>query len=219
MNIKRIAPVVMAGVMIFSLTACGNKGNEAAPEVKPVNMVVYIENDRDVDITGLSVYSDVRVDEKQQQDNPENTGVSSLLGEDKLTPGDVVEIKLTVDDPMANAKQAEDGTVTGEQKFVVAVTDINGNAIEYTGQTLKNDCYLVITDTGIDMYDSYELGSAASDLEDEVTEAKNDINEAVDEANQSLDNLNENIDGTDSVASSEGSDGDENTGNAENIEG
>lgn len=216
MNIKRIAPVVMAGVMVFSLTACGDKGNEVAPEVKPVNMVVYIENDRDVDITGLSVYSDVRVDEKQQQDNPENTGVSSLLGEDKLTPGDVVEIKLTVDDPMANAKQAEDGTVTGEQKFVVAVTDINGNSIEYTGQTLKNDCYLVITDNGIDMYDSYELGSAASDLEDEATEAKNDINEAVDEANQALDNLTENTDETGSV---DGSADGENTGNVENVEG
>lgn len=148
MNLKKMALVTVGCALALSLVACGEEVQEK-PEAQPIQMTVSIINDRDVDITGVSIYSDARVDANEQTTNPENAGVSSLLKDgDVLTPGDTVKVTLTVDDPMFNATEDESGATVGEQKFAVDVVDINGNVNTYTGISLSDGATFTISDNG-----------------------------------------------------------------------
>lgn len=150
MNLKKITCIAVGCVMALSLVACGKEEVQEKPEASSVQMTISIINDRDVDITGLSIYSDSRVDADEQTNAPENTGVSSLLNEgDVLTPGDTAKVTLTVDDPMFNATQDENGNTVGEQKFVISVTDVNGNTESYNDISLSDGATFTISDNGI----------------------------------------------------------------------
>lgn len=149
MNLKKMALVTVGCALALSLVACGNEEVQEKPEAQSIQMTVSIINDRDVDITGVSIYSDARVDANEQTTNPENAGVSSLLKDgDVLTPGDTVKVTLTVDDPMFNATEDESGATVGEQKFAVDVVDINGNVNTYTGISLSDGATFTISDNG-----------------------------------------------------------------------
>ena len=149
MNLKKMALVTVGCALALSLVACGKEEVQEKPEAQPVQMTVSIINDRDVDITGVSIYSDARVDANEQTANPENAGVSSLLKDgDVLTPGDTVKVTLTVDDPMFNTTEDESGATVGEQKFAVDVVDINGNVNTYTGISLSDGATFTISDNG-----------------------------------------------------------------------
>lgn len=149
MNLKKMALVTVGCALALSLVACGEEEVQEKPEAQPIQMTVSIINDRDVDITGVSIYSDARVDANEQTTNPENAGVSSLLKDgDVLTPGDTVKVTLTVDDPMFNATEDESGATVGEQKFAVDVVDINGNVNTYTGISLSDGATFTISDNG-----------------------------------------------------------------------
>ena len=149
MNLKKMALVTVGCALALSLVACGNEEVQEKPEAQSIQMTVSIINDRDVDITGVSIYSDARVDANEQTTNPENAGVSSLLKDgDVLTPGDTVKVTLTVDDPMFNATEDESGATVGEQKFAVDVVDINGNFNTYTGISLSDGATFTISDNG-----------------------------------------------------------------------
>lgn len=150
MNLKKISCIAVGCAMALSLVACGKEEVQEKPEASSVQMTISIINDRDVDITGLSIYSDTRVDADEQTNAPENTGVSSLLNEgDVLTPGDTAKVTLTVDDPMFNATQDENGNTVGEQKFVISVTDVNGNTENYSGVSLTDGATFTISNSGI----------------------------------------------------------------------
>lgn len=149
MNLKKMALVTVGCALVLSLVACGKEEVQEKPEAQPIQMTVSIINNRDVDITGLSIYSDARVDANEQTTNPENAGVSSLLKDgDVLTPGDTAKVTLTVDDPMFNATEDESGATVGEQKFAVDVVDINGNVNTYTGISLSDGATFTISDNG-----------------------------------------------------------------------
>lgn len=149
MNLKKMALVTVGCALALSLVACGNEEVQEKPEAQSIQMTVSIINDRDIDITGVSIYSDARVDANEQTTNPENAGVSSLLTDgDVLTPGDTVKVTLTVDDPMFNATEDESGATVGEQKFAVDVVDINGNVNTYTGISLSDGATFTISDNG-----------------------------------------------------------------------
>lgn len=149
MNLKKMALVTVGCALALSLVACGKEEVQEKPEAQPIQMTVSIINDRDVDITGVSIYSDARVDANEQTTNPENAGVSSLLKDgDVLTPGDTAKVTLTVDDPMFNATEDESGDTVGEQKFAVDVVDINGNVNTYTGISLSDGATFTISDNG-----------------------------------------------------------------------
>lgn len=149
MNLKKMALVTVGCALALSLVACGQEEVQEKPEAQSIQMTVSIINDRDVDITGVSIYSDARVDSNEQTTNPENAGVSSLLKDgDVLTPGDTVKVTLTVDDPMFNATEDESGATVGEQKFAVDVVDINGNVNTYTGISLSDGATFTISDNG-----------------------------------------------------------------------
>lgn len=149
MNLKKMALVTVGCALALSLVACGEEEVQEKPEAQPIQMTVSIINDRDVDITGVSIYSDARVDANEQTTNPENAGVSSLLKDgDVLTPGDTVKVTLTVDDPMFNATEDESGATVGEQRFAVDVVDINGNVNTYTGISLSDGATFTISDNG-----------------------------------------------------------------------
>lgn len=149
MNLKKMALVTVGCALALSLVACGEEEVQEKPEAQSIQMTVSIINDRDVDITGVSIYSDARVDANEQTTNPENAGVSSLLKDgDVLTPGDTVKVTLTVDDPMFNATEDESGATVGEQKFAVDVVDINGNVNTYTGISLSDGATFTISDNG-----------------------------------------------------------------------
>lgn len=149
MNLKKMALVTVGCALALSLVACGTEEVQEKPEAQSIQMTVSIINDRDVDITGVSIYSDARVDANEQTTNPENAGVSSLLKDgDVLTPGDTVKVTLTVDDPMFNATEDESGATVGEQKFAVDVVDINGNVNTYTGISLSDGATFTISDNG-----------------------------------------------------------------------
>lgn len=149
MNLKKMALVTVGCALALSLVACGEEEVQEKPEAQSIQMTVSIINDRDVDITGVSIYSDARVDANEQTTNPENAGVSSLLKDgDVLTPGDTVKVNLTVDDPMFNATEDESGATVGEQKFAVDVVDINGNVNTYTGISLSDGATFTISDNG-----------------------------------------------------------------------
>lgn len=149
MNLKKMALVTIGCALALSLVACGQEEVQEKPEAQSIQMTVSIINDRDVDITGVSIYSDARVDANEQTTNPENAGVSSLLKDgDVLTPGDTVKVTLTVDDPMFNATEDESGATVGEQKFAFDVVDINGNVNTYTGISLSDGATFTISDNG-----------------------------------------------------------------------
>lgn len=149
MNLKKMALVTVGCALALSLVACGEEEVQEKPEAQSIQMTVSIINDRDVDITGVSIYSDARVDANEQTTNPENAGVSSLLKDgDVLTPGDTVKVTLTVDDPMFNATEDESGATVGEQKFAVDVVDINGNVNTYTEISLSDGATFTISDNG-----------------------------------------------------------------------
>lgn len=149
MNLKKMALVTVGCALALSLVACGKEEVQEKPEAQSIQMTVSIINDRDVDITDLSIYSDARVDANEQTTNPENAGVSSLLKDgDVLTPGDTAKVTLTVDDPMFNATEDESGATVGEQKFAVDVVDINGNVNTYTGISLSDGATFTISDNG-----------------------------------------------------------------------
>ena len=149
MNLKKMALVTVGCALALSLVACGEEEVQEKPEAQSIQMTVSIINDRDVDITGVSIYSDARVDANEQTTNPENAGVSSLLKDgDVLTPGDTVKVTLTVDDPMFNATEDESGVTVGEQKFAVDVVDINGNVNTYTEISLSDGATFTISDNG-----------------------------------------------------------------------
>ena len=149
MNLKKMALVTVGCALALSLVACGEEEVQEKPEAQPIQMTVSIINDRDVDITGVSIYSDARVDANEQTTNPENAGVSSLLKDgDVLSHGDTVKVTLTVDDPMFNATEDESGATVGEQKFAVDVVDINGNVNTYTEISLSDGATFTISDNG-----------------------------------------------------------------------
>lgn len=150
MNFKGLTAVILAGTMAIGLTACGEKKQEVEQiEVPKVDMHVTVENGLDVNIVGLSISSDTRVDDNEQVNNPENTYVTSILDGNVLDPGDSVSVDLTVDDPTFHQATAEDGTVTGVQKFIITVTDINGNVNYYTEQDLNDGAYFTVTKDGL----------------------------------------------------------------------
>lgn len=175
MNLKKMALVTVGCALALSLVACGKEEVQEKPEAQSIQMTVSIINDRDVDITGLSIYSDARVDANEQTTNPENAGVSSLLKDgDVLTPGDTAKVTLTVDDPMFNATEDENGATVGEQKFAVDVVDINGNVNTYTGISLSDGATFTISDNGFyngTPEETTEVAGTETDTVEEPTEA------------------------------------------------
>lgn len=193
MNLKKMALVTVGCALALSLVACGKEEVQEKPEAQPTSMTISIVNDRDVDITGVSIYSDVRVDTDEQTNSPENTGVSSLLNDgDVLTPGDTIKVSLTVDDPMFNTTKDESGAVVGEQKFAVDIVDINGNVNTYTGISLSDGATFTISDSG------FYTGTP-----EETTETSGTETETVDEPTETVeeptgeDVIEEPVDGAD----------------------
>lgn len=184
MNLKKMALVTVGCALALSLVACGKEEVQEKPEAQSIQMTVSIINDRDVDITGLSIYSDARVDANEQTTNPENAGVSSLLKDgDVLTPGDTVKVTLTVDDPMFNATEDESGATVGEQKFAVDVVDINGNVNTYTGISLSDGATFTISDNGFyngTPEETTEVGGTETETET-VEEPTETVEEPTDE--------------------------------------
>lgn len=182
MNLKKMALVTVGCALALSLVACGEEEVQEKPEAQPIQMTVSIINDRDVDITGVSIYSDARVDANEQTTNPENTGVSSLLKDgDVLTPGDTVKLTLTVDDPMFNATEDESGATVGEQKFAVDVVDINGNVNTYTGISLSDGATFTISDNGFYNGAPEETSEVAGTETETETETVEEPTETVEE--------------------------------------
>lgn len=182
MNLKKMALVTVGCALALSLVACGNEEVQEKPEAQPIQMTVSIINDRDVDITGVSIYSDARVDANEQTTNPENAGVSSLLKDgDVLTPGDTVKVTLTVDDPMFNATEDESGATVGEQKFAVDVVDINGNVNTYTGISLSDGATFTISDNGFYNGTPEETTEVAGTETETVEEPTETVEEPTDE--------------------------------------
>ena len=179
MNLKKMALVTVGCALALSLVACGKEEVQEKPEAQPIQMTVSIINDRDVDITGLSIYSDARVDANEQTTNPENAGVSSLLKDgDVLTPGDTAKVTLTVDDPMFNATEDESGATVGEQKFAVDVVDINGNVNTYTGISLSDGATFTISDNGFyngTPEETTEVTGAETETVEEPTETVEEL--------------------------------------------
>lgn len=182
MNLKKMALVTVGCALALSLVACGKEEVQEKPEAQSIQMTVSIINDRDVDITGVSLYSDARVDANEQTTNPENAGVSSLLKDgDVLTPGDTVKITLTVDDPMFNATEDESGATVGEQKFAVDVVDINGNVNTYTGISLSDGATFTISDNGFYNGAPEEPSEVAGTETETVEEPTETVEEPTDE--------------------------------------
>lgn len=182
MNLKKMALVTVGCALVLSLVACGKEEVQEKPEAQPIQMTVSIINDRDVDITGLSIYSDARVDANEQTTNPENAGVSSLLKDgDVLTPGDTAKVTLTVDDPMFNATEDESGATVGEQKFAVDVVDINGNVNTYTGISLSDGATFTISDNGFYNGAPEEPSEVAGTETETVEEPTETVEEPTDE--------------------------------------
>lgn len=182
MNLKKMALVTVGCALALSLVACGKEEVQEKPEAQPIQMTVSIINDRDVDITGVSIYSDARVDANEQTTNPENAGVSSLLKDgDVLTPGDTVKVTLTVDDPMFNATEDESGATVGEQKFAVDVVDINGNVNTYTGISLSDGATFTISDNGFYNGAPEETTEVAGTETETVEEPTETVEEPTDE--------------------------------------
>lgn len=182
MNLKKMALVTVGCALALSLVACGKEEVQEKPEAQPIQMTVSIINDRDVDITGVSIYSDARVDANEQTTNPENAGVSSLLKDgDVLTPGDTVKVTLTVDDPMFNATEDESGATVGEQKFAVDVVDINGNVNTYTGISLSDGATFTISDNGFYNGTPEETTEVAGTETETVEEPTETVEEPTDE--------------------------------------
>lgn len=182
MNLKKMALVTVGCALALSLVACGEEEVQEKPEAQPIQMTVSIINDRDVDITGVSIYSDARADADEQTTNPENAGVSSLLKDgDVLTPGDTVKVTLTVDDPMFNATEDESGATVGEQKFAVDVVDINGNFNTYTGISLSDGATFTISDNGFYNGAPEETSEVAGTETETETETVEEPTETVEE--------------------------------------
>ena len=182
MNLKKMALVTVGCALALSLVACGKEEVQEKPEAQSIQMTVSIINDRDVDITGVSIYSDARVDANEQTTNPENAGVSSLLKDgDVLTPGDTVKVTLTVDDPMFNATEDESGATVGEQKFAVDVVDINGNVNTYTGISLSDGATFTISDNGFYNGAPEETSEVAGTETETETETVDEPTETVEE--------------------------------------
>lgn len=182
MNLKKMALVTVGCALALSLVACGKEEVQEKPEAQSIQMTVSIINDRDVDITGVSIYSDARVDANEQTTNPENAGVSSLLKDgDVLTPGDTVKVTLTVDDPMFNATEDESGATVGEQKFAVDVVDINGNINTYTGISLSDGATFTISDNGFYNGAPEETTEVAGTETETVEEPTENVDEPTDE--------------------------------------
>lgn len=182
MNLKKMALVTVGCALALSLVACGTEEVQEKPEAQSIQMTVSIINDRDVDITGVSIYSDARVDANEQTTNPENAGVSSLLKDgDVLTPGDTVKVTLTVDDPMFNATEDESGATVGEQKFAVDVVDINGNVNTYTGISLSDGATFTISDNGFYNGTPEETTEVAGPETETVEEPTETVEEPADE--------------------------------------
>lgn len=182
MNLKKMALVTVGCALALSLVACGQEEVQEKPEAQPIQMTVSIINDRDVDITGVSIYSDARVDANEQTTNPENAGVSSLLKDgDVLTPGDTVKVTLTVDDPMFNTTEDESGATVGEQKFAVDVVDINGNVNTYTGISLSDGATFTISDNGFYNGAPEETSEVAGTETETETETVEEPTETVEE--------------------------------------
>ena len=182
MNLKKMALVTVGCALALSLVACGKEEVQEKPEAQSIQMAVSIINDRDVDITGLSIYSDARVDANEQTTNPENAGVSSLLKDgDVLTPGDTAKVTLTVDDPMFNATENESGATVGEQKFAVDVVDINGNVNTYTGISLSDGATFTISDNGFYNGTPEETTEVAGTETETVEEPTETVEEPTDE--------------------------------------
>lgn len=182
MNLKKMALVTVGCALALSLVACGEEEVQEKPEAQSIQMTVSIINDRDVDITGVSIYSDARVDANEQTTNPENAGVSSLLKDgDVLTPGDTVKVTLTVDDPMFNATEDESGATVGEQKFAVDVVDINGNVNTYTGISLSDGATFTISDNGFYNGAPEETSEVAGTETETETETVDEPTETVEE--------------------------------------
>lgn len=182
MNLKKMALVTVGCALALSLVACGKEEVQEKPEAQSIQMTVSIINDRDVDITGVSIYSDARVDANEQTTNPENAGVSSLLKDgDVLTPGDTVKVTLTVDDPMFNATEDESGATVGEQKFAVDVVDINGNVNTYTGISLSDGATFTISDNGFYNGAPEETTEVAGTETETVEEPTETVEEPTDE--------------------------------------
>lgn len=182
MNLKKMALVTVGCALALSLVACGKEEVQEKPEAQSIQMTVSIINDRDVDITGVSIYSDARVDANEQTTNPENAGVSSLLKDgDVLTPGDTVKVTLTVDDPMFNATEDESGATVGEQKFAVDVVDINGNVNTYTGISLSDGATFTISDNGFYNGTPEETTEVAGTETETVEEPTETVEEPTDE--------------------------------------
>lgn len=182
MNLKKMALVTVGCALALSLVACGTEEVQEKPEAQSIQMTVSIINDRDVDITGVSIYSDARVDANEQTTNPENAGVSSLLKDgDVLTPGDTVKVTLTVDDPMFNATEDESGATVGEQKFAVDVVDINGNVNTYTGISLSDGATFTISDNGFYNGAPEETTEVAGTETETVEEPTENVDEPTDE--------------------------------------
>lgn len=182
MNLKKMALVTVGCALALSLVACGTEEVQEKPEAQSIQMTVSIINDRDVDITGVSIYSNARVDANEQTTNPENAGVSSLLKDgDVLTPGDTAKVTLTVDDPMFNATEDESGATVGEQKFAVDVVDINGNVNTYTGISLSDGATFTISDNGFYNGAPEETTEVAGTETETVEEPTENVEEPTDE--------------------------------------
>lgn len=188
MNLKKMALVTVGCALALSLVACGKEEVVEEPKAQPTSMTISIVNDRDVDITGVSIYSDVRVDAEEQTTSPENTGVSSLLNDgDVLTPGDTIKVSLTVDDPMFNTTKDESGAVVGEQKFAVDIVDINGNVNTYTGISLSDGTTFTISDSGFYTGTPEETAETAGTAGTETVEEPAGAEEPVDGADEPVD--------------------------------
>lgn len=197
MNLKKMALVTVGCALALSLVACGTEEVQEKPEAQSIQMTVSIINDRDVDITGVSIYSDARVDANEQTTNPENAGVSSLLKDgDVLTPGDTVKVTLTVDDPMFNATEDESGATVGEQKFAVDVVDINGNVNTYTGISLSDGATFTISDNGFYNGAPEETTEVAGTETETETETVEEPTETVEEPTEE-DVTEESVEGAD----------------------
>ena len=160
--LKKIAVLQLAMLMSISLVACGdNKPDEKSAPSK-VQMTIQIENGRYVDITGLSVTSDTRVNATEELENPEAVGVSSILTGDyegTLRSGDYITIELETDDPKFYATSDESTeNKEGVQKFVFNVMDTNGTNKNFRDIELKDGAYYIITNDEIKMFDNAEDG-------------------------------------------------------------
>ena len=156
---KKIAAIQLALTLALSLVACGEEEVVEKPTASDVEMTIQIENGRYVNITGLSITSDTRVDEDEQINKPENTGVSSVLGdiveyETTLHSGDVLTVQLSTPDPNFYKETDDSGNVTGVQKFVFTVIDNNGNAQVYNDIELMDGAYYIITSDGVYTFDN-----------------------------------------------------------------